>query len=360
MAGIFGHLNLSDSDRVYNSTVGQATVWQAVQDYVSRVNADIQAAMSVFVERTTSDHKLRYKLPGGGSLQRRGSDGRYGSVKVVGQWDVAFPLEDFGAQISGNDVDMAYMTVAELDRHVSTVVTQNVNTVRFELLKALLNKAQDSFTDPLWGALLIEPLANGDAVVYPPVLGSEIEAVEQHYIGTNYVAADISDTNNPFPVLVDELEEHFGVPATGSNIAAFINNAQSAKVKALSNFDPLEDRFLRPGAMADTLVNLPTGLPGTIIGRCDGCWVIEWRFMPANYMLGIHLDVPKPVLRRIDPSDTGLGDGLMLLTEAADEEFPFSASFWRHRFGLGVGNRLNGVAYQFVASTTYTTPTDYA
>ena len=31
----------------------------------------------------------------------RQSDGSYGATKALGQWDVAFPLEDFGAQVRG-------------------------------------------------------------------------------------------------------------------------------------------------------------------------------------------------------------------------------------------------------------------
>jgi hypothetical protein len=40
-----------------------------------------------------------------------------------------------------------------------------------------------------------------------------------------------------------------------------------------------------------------------------------------------------------------------------DEEYPFSNSFWRNRFGFGCGNRLNGYALYLASSTTYTSPT---
>ena len=57
---------------------------------------------SLFVAETTSDHKRRYKLPGGGTLQRTAGAGRYGAVKAFGSWDIGLPLEDFGAQIAGS------------------------------------------------------------------------------------------------------------------------------------------------------------------------------------------------------------------------------------------------------------------
>jgi hypothetical protein len=270
---------------------------------------------------------------------------------------VAFPLEDLGAMIAENDVDRAYMTVAELERHINTVVAQNVNTVRFEILKALFNSAQDTFVDPLWGSLLIEPLANGDAITYPPVLGSESEATDNHYLESGYTVANISDTNNPFVTIRDELEEHFGQPIGGSEIVTFIGNDSRAKSEALTDFTEVEDRFVRPGQDQAIPVGLPAGLPGTVLGRCSGQWVVEWRWMPATYMLGIHLGAPKPLIRRIDPADTGLGDGLQLV--ATDAQFPFNDSVWRHRFGVGAGNRLNGVMMEVAAGGTYSVPTAY-
>lgn len=361
MSGIFGHLNVSDTDRVFNATAGQRAIYEAATDYINRVNADMNAALSVFVEQTTSDYKLRYKLPGGGYLQRRGSDGTYGAVKATGSWDVAFPLEDFGAQIVGNDVDMAYMTVAELDRHIQTVVAQNVNTVRFEMLKALFNdgggSARLTFVDPLWGSLSIQPLANGDSTVYPPVLGTATEATDDHYSESGYASASISDTNNPLATLRDEIEEHFGVPTAGSNIVVFINNAQRSAIEGLTDYDAVVDRFIRAGQDVNQPTTLPSGVPGTVLGRGSGVWVVEWRWMPANYLMALSLDAPAPLYRRIDPADTGLGDGLQLV--AQDEEFPFRSSVWRHRFGFGVGNRLNGAVMELGTGGTYTIPSDY-
>jgi hypothetical protein len=75
-------------------------------------------------------------------------------------------------------------------------------------------------------------------------------------------------------------------------------------------------------------------------------------------MLAVHLEAPAPVIKRVDPAATGLGRGLQLVAE--DESFPFTASFWRHRFGFGVGNRLNGVVMELGTGGTYTVPAAYA
>lgn len=357
MSGIFGHLNVSDSDRVFNATVGQSVIYDAAMDYIDRVNADLEAAMSIFVERETEDYKLRYKLPGGGYLERRGADGRYGTGKAYGEWDVAFPLEDFGRQISGNDVDMAYMTIAELELHLQSIAQRNVNTVRWEILHRLFDNVQSSFTDPLHGSLSIEPLANGDTVTYPPVLGSTSEATDDHYLESNYAATAISDSNNPYITIRDELEEHFGAPTGGSNIVVFIHTDEVPETEDLTDFDAVNDRFIQPGDDTDLPIGLPTSMPGRIVGRTNGVWVVEWRWVGSGYMLGVHADAPKPLMKRRDPADTGLPTGLNLVAE--EEEFPFESGFWRHRFGVGAGNRLNGVAMELSDGGSYTIPTAY-
>lgn len=181
MSGIFGILNLNttDNQRTFVNTVGQRIVYDAINELLTRYNAGLRAAM-------------------------------------------------------------AYMTMADLDRHLRTIFIQNTNTVRYEILKALVNNTQRTFKDPLHGDLLVEPLANGDSVTYPPVLGSEDEATDDHYLESGYAAADISDTNNPFVTIRDELEEHFGAATGGENIVVFINSAQTAKVEALADFDEAE------------------------------------------------------------------------------------------------------------------------
>ena len=358
MSGIFGALNLGDSDRVFLSTLGQAVVYDAVNQVLAQHSADLAAAMSVFVERSTPEYKLRYKLPGGGRLQRMAGQAPAGAVKAYGGWDVAFPLEEFGAQIAADRVAFAYMTAQDLDRHLSTVLLQNVNTVRFEILKALLNNTQGTFVDPLRGSLSIEPLANGDAIVYPPVIGSETEATDDHYLESGYAASAISDSNNPYVTIVSELEEHIGTPVGFSNIITFINNAQVAKTQALTDFDEVPDRFVMPGQDRDVPTGLPANTPGRIIGRVSGSWVSEWRWIPANYMLAVHLDAPPPLIRRIDIPESGLPDGLALVSES--DTYPFTASHYSHRFGVGAGNRLNGVVMELGTGGTYSIPSGYS
>lgn len=359
MGQLLGLLNIAEAaaDKVYVSTLGQRIVYDAVRALLDNYNKDLARAKALFVERTTTDHKLRYKLPGSGRLQRRGGLAQSATTKATGYWDVAFPLEDFGAAFGGDDIALAYMTAAELDRHMQTIMVQDVNTVRYEMLKALLNSSARTFSDDIRGSLTIEPLANGDAVVYPPALGSESEATDNHYLESGYLATAISDTNNPFPVIRRELTEHFGVEQGGEDIAVFINSAETPEVSALASFDEMPDRYIRPGQDTAVPTGVPANLPGVVLGRADHCWVVEWDWVPASYMVGIHLAAPAPLIERVDPEETGLGRGLQLV--AKSEEYPLETSNYRHRFGFGVGNRLSAMVLELGNGGTYTVPSGY-
>lgn len=360
MSGILGTLGINEAaaERTYVSTLGQTLVYDAVQAELARYSAELTSVMGLFVEETTTDMKRRYELPGGGYLEPLSTQGAPAAVKATGKWDVAFPIFDYGAAFSQNRVGRAYMTVAQLNKHLDTIQIADRNTVRKEIMKALLSNTQLSHVDNIYGTLTVEPLANGDSVVYPAVIGSDTEATENHYLESNYAASAISDTNDPTKTVRDELEEHFGTPTGGSNIVMLTTPTVADYIEALSDFDPVNNRFVLPGANADQVTGLPAGMPGRIRGVCNGVWIVEWRSMPANYALAIHADAPKPLIMREDPADTGLSGGLQLVAE--DEKFPFRSSYYSHRFGFGAGNRLNGVVLEFGTGGSYSIPTGYS
>jgi hypothetical protein len=358
MSQIYAALGIADTDRAYINTLGQALVYEATQELLADYNADLAAAMAVFVERTTTDHKIRYKLPMGGRMQRRGGQARAGAVKAVGQWDVALPLEEFGDAVAGDRVSMAYMTIQEYDRQLDGIMLRSKNTRRHELLRTLFRNDSRSWEDENYGALTLVPLANGDAVVYPPIQGSESEATSDHFLVSGYAASAISDTNNPVRTMVRKLVQRFGAEQGNSNIGIFIHSDQLNLIADLADFEEVTDRFVVLGADGNTLSGLPQNVPGRVVGRVDGAWIIEWDWIPTGYLMGIHFGAPRPVLQRVDPAETGLSTGLQLVS--SDEKYPFEGSQWSDRFGLGVGNRLNGVVMQLKASGSYDIPAAFA
>jgi len=357
MASIFGVLDLDSSDRVFVNVVGQGVVYEAVNELTTRWNLEVSQMMDVFLEEDIELFKERYYLPAGGYMERRGKQATTGAVQTVGSYDVAYPLEDFGAQIAGTDIDLAYMTLQDLNRHLNSVFTRDANTLRFEMLKAMFNNNQDTFVDELHGSLSIEPLANGDSVVYPPVIGASSGATDDHYLEAGYLSSAVSDDNNPLITLKDEIEEHFGVPQGGGNMIVFVAKAERSVIEDLTDYDQIIDHKIQPGADTDIVTGLPSGLPGTLIGRSNTVWVVEWRHLPATYMIAIDPDQASPLKLRHDPADTGLARGLSLV--ATNDKYPMEQSHWRRRFGLGIGNRLNGAIMEVASGGTYTIPAAY-
>jgi len=356
MSAIFGLAGMSASDYQFVRNADQRAVYDATVAYTQARMADMVASARVFVAGQTEAAKERYFLPGTGFMARRAEDVRGPAVRPYGSWDAGYTLEDFAERVAGTDVDIAYMTPEEYQRHVDTILNRHTARYRQLILYYLLNNTQKTFVDARLGTITVEPLANGDSVVYPPVLGSETAATDNHYVVSGYAAASISDTNNPLTTVRDELEEHFGAPTGGSNIACFINNAQRAAFEALTSFEAVEDTYVRAGDNVNVPINLPTA-PGRILGRADGVWVVEWRYVPANYALAVHLEAEAPLKERVDPAATGLPRGLQPVAD--DPSYPIQTLEFRARYGMGVANRLNGVVIQFKTSGSYDIPTGY-
>ena len=359
MSGIFGMLNLNSTDnqRDFVDKIGQNLVFDAANEFLAQWSAGLQAAISVFIQEITPDYKERFLLPGAGRLQRLREAGPSAAVKRTGSWDVAYPLEGFGASLAWSRVSMAYLTLGEFDTHLDTITNQATATVRFELLKALLNNTQDTFTDPIRGDLSIEPLANGDAVVYPPVLGSETEATEDHYLESGYLASAVDDTNNPYKTIRDELVHHFGRESGGYDIISWIHPDQQTVTEDLTDFDPVTDRYVEPGDQTAT-INPPAPGPGVLLGRTNGVTVKVWDWVPTGYMINRHMQAPAPLKQRRDPLDVNLPMGLVLVQ--TDEMYPLSNSSYEIRFGFGCGNRLNGVVMELATGGTYSIPSGYS
>lgn len=355
MTTIYGLLGIEDRDTTIDE-VGQRTVYEATQMLVDRHNADIAAATAIFVQETTTDYQENYWLPGGGMMQKSRRLTRPGAVKPIGSYTVAFDLDDFRDQLAWDDISMAYMTLAKFNMAVQNITIRHANTVRFEILRHLLNPTNATFDDEVRGSLTIRRLANTDGTTYPPVIGSDTGADDNHYLESGYAASAISDTNNPFATIRAEIDEHWG----DGELVAFINNAQTAKVEALTDFVPASDRFVREGMATPTLVgNGPANVPGTIIGRVNETWISEWRWMPANYILAVDTMQPAPLKKRIDEPANIKGRGRLELV-AEQQEFPLQESFWRFREGYGVANRLNGVVMELGTGGTYSVPAAYA
>lgn len=356
---LLGMLGINEADTDYQSKLGQQFIYDTINDYYDLHNREVDELESVLVETTTTDHTFGYQLPPFGYMERLGGQAAPAANKFSGKWEVSFPLEDYGKALMQDDVTLAYMNPKQLQAHVDGVRAMDINTRRREILSALFREADWSFEDDIFNKTLsVKSLANGDATLYPPIRGGKDPSTRDRFAVSGYVAADISSTNNPVVTARSELQKDFGRQTGGANIAVIYNEAQIAKIRALPNFVEVEDRYIRSGANSDTLTEIPTGIPGVIEGRTDGAWIATWEWIPAGYQLAIHLNAPRPLIRRVDPPNAraalGINNGLSLV--AQDKSFPLLRSIYRNRYGYGVGNRLNGHIMQFKASGSYDVP----
>lgn len=362
MSTIFGLAKMTASDYAYVNNANQELLYQAAQQYIAMANHDMMVAASAFVDPTaTTNFKERYQLGLTGRMQRTSEETSGKSVARSGNWDVAYPIWNFHEQLTLSDIDAAYMTPQELQLHVDGILTRASNAKRHEILYRIFNNTQDTFVDKRHGSLTIETLANGDSVVYPPVEGSESEAAEDHYLGSAYLASAISDINNPYKTLVDDLVHHGTNTTEDIPIAALINPAQQTVTEALTNFVPFIPRQIVAGQDTDGILMPSRPIPGKVIGYIRGqCWVSVWNWIPAGYIVAINLASPQPIKMRVDPAETGLGNGgLMLLPEERHGVLTFNS--WRLRFGLGAANRLNAAVMDLSnADSDYDIPSAYS
>lgn len=367
MAKLFGELGFADNDRVFTSTTGQAIIYERSQQIVAQFNADRDAAFAAFVQDSPTElHIERVKMVSAGRMQKITDKDRPGLVKAAGYYDLGYPLEMWGDAIGGTEVALAYMSLATFEQHLLQIMADAAGTMRFEILKGILNPTNYTFSDPVYGDLTVRRLANADGTLYPPVVGSESDTSSHtHYVGTAYAYTAITDTNNPIVTVVNHLEEHYGTPSGGSRIAIFIPTTMTSYIRALTDYTDITDMAITPGSQTATVNSLPPELdiPGAswkVIGRTNqkGAWIVEWPYMPENYMVGVHLDAPKPLVKRVDEANTGLMSGLHLA--AIKEDWPNKTWYWSDRFGLGARERLSAVAVYVAGTSSYTVPSAYA
>jgi len=355
-ATIAGILDIQDSESVLVNVVGQETTFEAIQEYTRLLNESLNRITALFIERTTTNHKFKYYLPGNRELQTMGGLARPGEQKFKYGYDVALPIDQFGDAIGGDWIDMAYMTIADVDRNVAEIRLAAQRTLRKEVLKALFYNADLSFDDRKFGTLTVKPLANGTSgELYPPLPGFDALATANHYAETGYAASAISDTNNPIATHAATMLARYPDEVDGM---VFIASNMAAKTKALTNFMEVGDPRIVKGGLADRLAEIPGGVPGKVIGRSDEMWVVEWAHLPSNYSISIAPSAEKPLQRRVDPAETGLPNDLTLVKQS--DLHPLEKSEWVWRFGLGVTNRLNGFVLECGVGGTYTVPTGYS
>jgi hypothetical protein len=350
---IYGVLNMSDVSTV--ATVGQQVIYETAAAIFAAHDAEVNRALSLFVQSpATTLYQETYKLLSGGTMQEMSEYGDPNAVKASGGYPVGYPLRDYQDKIAITRVTREKMTLGDYQVHVDNIRERHVTTVRRDMLSALLLKSNYTWKDPQYGDIAVKRLANTDGTLYAPKIGAPAAADDNHYLVSGYVTASISDTNNPFTAMITALTEH-----GAGDVAVFINTAEVAKVTALSSFVEAGDPYIRAGVTADALVRQLANAPGTYLGRVKGvggrgAHVIQWDYIPATYMLGVNLDMPQPLKKRVDAETKLQGFGII---PGGNPQYPLQEAIYGERFGFGVAQRTGAVVMYLATGSTWTDPT---
>lgn len=349
-AVLYGFMGLKDLFDRRLTQVGTSVVNQAIQASVAEHNRQMAAFLSLFA-RPTTDFKVRYTTPTAARLQPLDANGRARPIKPTGHYDVAFPLQMAGGAWGVNYLSRIKMTVGEANEATSTLISADYRWVRDHVLAALYTNASWSYDDkddPA-GALTIKGPANGDTDVYLIQDGADSAAIDDHFKAQ---AAAIADGSNPFPTIYSELVEH---PENQGQVIVFAPTNLMATIQALTNFKQNTDPNVRPSANSSVLVgSLGVPVPGIVSGYVDKCWVVEWKALPDNYMIGITTDGETPLAMRQHAEAELQGFNMV----AQRDDHPFYESQWLRAAGFGAWNRV-GAVIQRIGNGSYAIPTNY-
>lgn len=346
---LYGFHNLKDlgDARVTGSLV--EAVNDAITASVTEYNRAINATLGLFVTRTTQ-YTERYAQIGAARLQPLDDDGRALPIKPSGYYSVGYPIQSGGSAWGANYVTRAKMTVADAERATALMIGADTRWMRDHILASLFASASWSFTDDLYGAITVQPLASGDAVTYGLTSGEA--AADTHQLAqANAIGAG---ADNPFPIIYSELMEH---PENQGEVVVFISSSLKATTTALATFNPVGDANITPGNASDRLTaSLDVAVPGTLLGYEDAkTWIVEWPSLPAGYMVAVATEGNRALAMREDPETELQG-----FNKVADrDDHPFYESQWLRRAGFGARNRVGAVVYR-VGNGTYAVPTGYS
>ena len=354
MTVAYGFTGLEDLFNQRVQTVGPARVYDAVQQSAAEYTRVVNALLAEFAERTI-DAQIQVELPGDGSLQPLDADGNPLPVAPSGKYTVAFPIQGAGTAWGTNRVSRALITVEESNRFTLDALQKDADWNTRHLLAALLDNVAYTFEDKAGangskglGTITVQPLANGDSVVYNRK-GGVAPATDTHYLAQ---AAAIADATNPYETIETELLEH---PSNTGRILCYIPTALKATTIALSTFKSVADPNVAY-TTTELATNVPQVGPGEeVLGYIEGtkCWIVLWSALPSDIIIAKMegkavlkmREYPVPELQGFFPESHNV-DGNHFVNRLL-------------RFaGYGVQDRVGALVYR-IGNAAYAIPTGY-
>lgn len=346
MAILYGLLNEQDLYARRVTEIGVPEVVSAIDLTVAEHNRQLNAVIALFARRTT-DFKTKFRTPAAARLQPLDSSGRALPIKGAGLYDVSFPIQAAGLAWGHDYVTGVKMTIAEAAEATATLVDGDLRWMRDHILGGLFVDGSWTFEDPAHGTLTIKGLASGDTDTYNVFSGGDTGTTDDHVKGAASITASV------FADIRDELKEH---PENSGDVVVLVPTASRATVEGLTGFYEKNDPNLRLGNGATALVgNLTTPVPGEVFGYIEGCWVVEWRSMPSDYLLGVMTGGQRALSLREDVETELQG----FKEVARRDDYPWYERQYLRRAGFGAWNRVGAVVYR-TNNSTYAVPSGYA
>lgn len=318
----------------------------AITETLAFHNEEMDRVLSLFVKKTT-DHALRYRTPTDAKLQPLDEHGRARKIRVGAQYDVGFPLQAAGLAEGATDTTRQLETVQDVADITSTMTMGDKNWILDHILATLFAVADWTFGDDRFGALVVKPLANGDAQTYLGRNGSF--ATADHNTGQ---ATGIADATNPFPGIYTRLTRPMG---SNGRVISFVASNLVASIQALGSFFEPPDPDIRAAANSEELVGtVPAGTPGEVIGKANRVWIVDWARLPDNYIVSIIEGGERPVAMR-EYEVAGL-QGFRRAGERND--YPYFETQFKRDAGFGIWNRTGSDVME-IGDASYDVPTGY-
>lgn len=354
MTVAYGFISLQDLFNQRIQTAGVQRVYDAVKTSAEEYTRVVNALLAEFANRTT-DAQTQVELPGDGSLQPLDADGNPLPVAPSGSYTVAFPIQGAGTAWGTNRVTRALMTVEEAARATQDALQKDADWNIRHLMAALFDNVAWTFKDEAGpngskglGNITIQPLANGDSVVYVRK-GNVAAATDNHYLAQ---ANAIDDTHNPYETIETELLEH---PSNTGRILCYIPTALKASTIALSTFKTVADPNVAY-TTTELATNVPQVGPGEeVLGYIEGtkCWIVLWSAMPSDLILAKMEGKAVLKMREYDaPQLQGF------FPEQANVDGNHYVNRMLRYCGYGVEDRVGALVYK-IGAGAYAIPTGY-
>lgn len=334
--------------------VGQELVNTAIQATTDEYKRQSEAMTSVWAMPSNTIQEL-VLLPGSGVMQDIDEWGNPLPTKDGASYTAGYPLKLAADAWAVSRLAKPKMTVEEVNRRLLATLRKDTAWLRLRMLQAVFTNTNRTFTDPQVGDVTVLPLANGDGTTYM-IEGTDAPATDNHYLAS---ASAIADNANHYVTIYDELIEH---PSNSGEVVAYIASSLRQTTLDLTDFVPIQDSSVILGADSDRVRNLGEselariqGPGNEVLGRVGKMWIVEWKALPAGYIIAVDIGNIRPFLNMRQDDEPSL-QGLFR------ETFSVDGARAEYRFlryaGFGVHDRTAAVVFR-VGNASYAIPTGY-